>query len=154
MQLEAFLGHWRQFLQPQHSLVFSQLNGAPMTMQAVYKIFHTSAFRVSGKKTNPHLVRDMVVTYLRSGYLHNRTVIRAILAMCAADVSVMSQSMRTLVRSTCLLSTRALERTELSIRHGLEGHLTSEHNRASCGQMPWRRLLRHRRFLEVFIDKT
>ncbi|CAL5226027.1 g8835 [Coccomyxa viridis] len=64
-ELEAFLGHWRQFLQPQHSLVFSQLNGAPMTMQAVYKIFHTSAFRVSGKKTNPHLVRDMVVTYLR-----------------------------------------------------------------------------------------
>ena len=67
MQLEAFLGHWRQFLQPRHSLVFSQLNGVPMTMQAVYKIFHTSAFRISGKKTNPHLVRDMVVTYLRSG---------------------------------------------------------------------------------------
>ena len=81
MQLEAFLGHWRQFLQPQHSLVFSQLNGAPMTMQAVYKIFHTSPFRVSGKKTNPHLVRDMVVTYLRSATFHNRTVIRAILAM-------------------------------------------------------------------------
>ena len=37
-----------------------------MTMQGVYKIFHTSAFRISGKKTNPHLVRDMVVTYLRS----------------------------------------------------------------------------------------
>ena len=66
MQLEAFLGHWRQFLKPQHSLVFSQLNGVPMTMQGVYKIFHTSAFRISGKKTNPHLVRDMVVTYLRS----------------------------------------------------------------------------------------
>ena len=66
MQLEAFLGHWRQFLKPQHGLMFSQLNGAPMTMQAVYKIFHTSAFRISGKKTNPHLVRDMVVTYLRS----------------------------------------------------------------------------------------
>ncbi len=66
MQLEAFLGHWRQFLKPQHTLMFSQLNGAPMTMQGVYKIFHTSAFRISGKKTNPHLVRDMVVTYLRS----------------------------------------------------------------------------------------
>lgn len=65
-QLEAFLGHWRQFLQPQHNLMFSQLNGVPMTMQAVYKVFHTSAFRISGKKTNPHLVRDMVVTHLRS----------------------------------------------------------------------------------------
>ena len=65
MQLEAFLGHWRHFLQPQHGLLFSQLNGAPMTAQAVYKAFQTSAFRISGKKTNPHLVRDMVVTYLR-----------------------------------------------------------------------------------------
>ena len=64
-QLEAFLGHWRQFLQPQHSLAFSQLNGKPLTEQGVHKIFYTSAFRISGKKTNPHLVRDMVVTYLR-----------------------------------------------------------------------------------------
>ena len=75
MQLEAFLGHWRQFLQPKHSLLFSQLNGAPMTMQAVHKIFYTSAFRISGKKTNPHLVRDMVVTYLRSvPYRSNRFI--------------------------------------------------------------------------------
>jgi hypothetical protein len=64
-QLEAFLGHWRQFLQPQHSLAFSQLNGKPLTEQGLHKIFYTSAFRISGKKTNPHLVRDMVVTYLR-----------------------------------------------------------------------------------------
>lgn len=64
-QLEAFLGHWRQFLQPQHSLAFSQLNGKPLTEQGLHKMFYTSAFRISGKKTNPHLVRDMVVTYLR-----------------------------------------------------------------------------------------
>ena len=32
-QLEAFLGHWRAFLQPQHGLVFSQLNGAPLSVQ-------------------------------------------------------------------------------------------------------------------------
>jgi hypothetical protein len=65
LQLEAFLGYWRQFLRPDHSLVFSQLNGAPLTVQGLGKIFYTSAFRISGKKTNPHLVRDMVVTYLR-----------------------------------------------------------------------------------------
>ncbi|BDA51332.1 hypothetical protein COCOBI_18-2090 [Coccomyxa sp. Obi] len=64
-ELEAFLGHWRRFLQPAHGLVFSQLNGKPLTEQGLHKIFYTSAFRISGKKTNPHLVRDMVVTYLR-----------------------------------------------------------------------------------------
>ncbi|EIE19955.1 hypothetical protein COCSUDRAFT_19015 [Coccomyxa subellipsoidea C-169] len=64
-ELEAFLGHWRQFLQPAHNLVFSQLNGKPLTEQGLHKMFQTSAFRISGKKTNPHLVRDMVVTYLR-----------------------------------------------------------------------------------------
>lgn len=68
MQLEAFLGHWRTFLNPQHSLVFSQANGLPLTTQGLGKIFYTSAFRISGKKTNPHLVRDMVVTYLRSAH--------------------------------------------------------------------------------------
>lgn len=36
----------------------------------MHKIFYTSAFRISGKKTNPHLVRDMVVTYLRSVLQH------------------------------------------------------------------------------------
>ena len=64
-QLEAFLGHWRAFLRPQHSLVFSQLNGAPLTAQGLGKLFYTSAHRIAGKKTNPHLVRDMVVTHLR-----------------------------------------------------------------------------------------
>ena len=65
LQLEAFLGRWRACLQPKHALLFSQLNGAPMTVTGVYKVFQTSAFRISGKKTNPHLVRDMVVTHLR-----------------------------------------------------------------------------------------
>ena len=64
-QLEAFLGHWRAHLRPAHGLAFSQLNGAPLTAQGVHKLFYSSAFRITGKKTNPHLVRDMVVTYLR-----------------------------------------------------------------------------------------
>ena len=65
LQLEAFLGHWRAHLRPAHGLVFSQLNGAPLTAQGLHKLFYSSAFRITGKKTNPHLVRDMVVTHLR-----------------------------------------------------------------------------------------
>ena len=33
--------------------------------RALGKLFYTSAHRITGKKTNPHLVRDMVVTHLR-----------------------------------------------------------------------------------------
>ena len=34
-------------------------------MQSVHKIFSVAAFRLSGKKLNPHLVRGMVITHLR-----------------------------------------------------------------------------------------
>lgn len=40
-------------------------NGKPMTEQAVHKVFSTTSFRLTGKKCNPHLVRDSIVTYLR-----------------------------------------------------------------------------------------
>jgi hypothetical protein len=56
---------WRAALKPRHNLLFSQANGSPLTTQALHKIFYTTAFRITGKKTNPHLVRDSIVTYLR-----------------------------------------------------------------------------------------
>ena len=88
MQLEAFLGRWRAFLQPKHALLFSQLNGAPLTVQGVYKVFQTSAFRISGKKTNPHLVRDMVVTHLRCPWLAMLSVSiqAALVVSCTAAI--------------------------------------------------------------------
>lgn len=33
----------------------------------MYRLFSTTAYRLTGKKCNPHLVRDSVVTYLRWG---------------------------------------------------------------------------------------
>ncbi|GAB4819278.1 hypothetical protein N2152v2_006324 [Parachlorella kessleri] len=64
-ELEAFIAKWRAELQPHHNLLFSQKNGQPMTQQAVHKVFTTTAYRLTGKKCNPHLIRDSVVTYLR-----------------------------------------------------------------------------------------
>lgn len=71
-ELQAFLDTWRAELNPQHSFVFSQLSGKPLTEQGVHKIFTTSSYRIAGKKTNPHLVRDMVVTHLRGGNASER----------------------------------------------------------------------------------
>ncbi|KAL3135319.1 hypothetical protein ABBQ32_007514 [Trebouxia sp. C0010 RCD-2024] len=65
-ELEAFLDEWRVELYPLHDFVFSRADGQPLTAAALYKLFTTSCYRITGKKTNPHLVRDSIVTYLRS----------------------------------------------------------------------------------------
>ncbi|KAL6061376.1 Integrase-like, catalytic core [Balamuthia mandrillaris] len=64
--LETYLSKWRHHLQPQHDFVFTQKNGKPVSAHWVYCTFSSAAFRLTGKKTNPHLVRDMIVTYLRN----------------------------------------------------------------------------------------
>ena len=40
-------------------------NGEPLTDKSLYKLVWTTAWRLTGQKCNPHLVRDSVVTYLR-----------------------------------------------------------------------------------------
>ncbi|PRW56953.1 saccharopine dehydrogenase isoform B [Chlorella sorokiniana] len=64
-ELEAFMDKWRAALQPRHNLLFTQQNGEPFTDKSLYKVFWTTAYRLTGKKCNPHLVRDSIVTYLR-----------------------------------------------------------------------------------------
>lgn len=64
-ELHAFLSTWRACLNPRHDFVFTKKTGEPMTTQAVHKLFNMAAFRLSGKKLNPHLVRGMVITHLR-----------------------------------------------------------------------------------------
>ncbi|KAI7842588.1 hypothetical protein COHA_003692 [Chlorella ohadii] len=64
-ELEAFMDKWRAALQPRHNLLFTQQNGEPLTDKSLYKLFWTTCYRLMGKKCNPHLVRDSVVTYLR-----------------------------------------------------------------------------------------
>lgn len=55
----------RAELAPQHSFLLTRVNGLPMTDKALYGMFVNSARGRTGKATNPHLVRDMVVTHLR-----------------------------------------------------------------------------------------
>ena len=65
--LELWLKEYRQHLDPQHELVFSQLNGKPFSDTRVHNLFARTCFRLTGQKTNPHLIRDSIVTFLRSG---------------------------------------------------------------------------------------
>ena len=64
-ELGAYLSTWRAALAPNHRFVFTSKHGEPLTGQAVHRIFERASFRITGKKLNPHLVRDMIVTHLR-----------------------------------------------------------------------------------------
>jgi hypothetical protein len=65
-------------------------NGEPFTDKSLYKLFWTTAYRLTGKRTNPHLVRDSIVTYLRGGDATEREleVRRAPWQACGACMSV------------------------------------------------------------------
>jgi integrase len=68
-ELEEWLNKWRPLLNPTHSFIFTKLNGKPLTEGSLYHLFRHAIYRASvvlfgeGKATNPHLVRDMLVTY-------------------------------------------------------------------------------------------
>ncbi len=67
--LEEWLEKWRGVLNPKHEYVFTQLNGNPLTSESLYQLFRHAIYRASvnlfgeGKAPNPHLIRDMLVTY-------------------------------------------------------------------------------------------
>ena len=65
--LDEFINTWRKELNPKHDFLFCQVGGGPLTDKGLWKVFVRSAYRITGKRCHPHLVRDSVVTYLRSG---------------------------------------------------------------------------------------
>jgi integrase len=65
-ELEAYVNTWRQELaSPEHQRLFTQRNGGIFSDKQLSKFFMTSAYRLTGKRLTPHLVRDSIVTFLR-----------------------------------------------------------------------------------------
>lgn len=60
--LDEWLNRWRAIFSPQHSFVFTQMNGKLLTSVSPYGYFRRRAFRLTGQAFTPHLVRDAVVT--------------------------------------------------------------------------------------------
>ncbi|KAG2426186.1 hypothetical protein HXX76_013167 [Chlamydomonas incerta] len=68
-ELEEFIGTWRAHLKPRHDFLFTKRDGSgPLSAAELARSFSLNAFRLTGRKVNPHMVRDMVVTYARSGH--------------------------------------------------------------------------------------
>jgi len=64
--LEAWLHDgYRDEFNPNHNFVFTRPNGEPYTVSELSRAFSRCALRVTGQKVNPHLVRDMIITYVR-----------------------------------------------------------------------------------------
>jgi integrase len=77
--IDVFLSDWRPCLcvhhhqqqqssqqQHQHNFLFVQpRTGNPLTSDSVYQIVARQCYTYTGQRTNPHLLRDMIVTHVR-----------------------------------------------------------------------------------------
>ena len=66
--IDEFVVRWRPALGPRGDHLFVQpRTGKPLTQDSVYQIVARACYDKTGKRTNPHLLRDMIVTHVREG---------------------------------------------------------------------------------------
>ena len=63
--LEEWIERRRAHLAPRHANLFTARNGAPLTDVGVHSLLTSTSYRLTGRRVNPHLVRDMIITHLR-----------------------------------------------------------------------------------------
>lgn len=63
--LEEWLEVRRAHLSPTHNFLFTSKNGQPLTDVGVHGLLTSTSYRLTGKRVNPHLIRDMIITHLR-----------------------------------------------------------------------------------------
>jgi len=64
--IDDFLERWRPSLKPSTNVLMVQSKtGKPMTSNSVFKRVVRCCFKYTGKRVNPHLLRDIIVTHVR-----------------------------------------------------------------------------------------
>jgi hypothetical protein len=64
--IDTFITYWRPFHAPQaNNLFLGVRTGKALSADAIYSTVARTCYEYSGKKTNPHLLRDMIVTHVR-----------------------------------------------------------------------------------------
>ena len=63
--MEEWIRTRRAHLKPTHDFLFTSKNGGPLTDTAVHRLLTSTSYRLTGRRTNPHLIRDMIITHLR-----------------------------------------------------------------------------------------
>ena len=92
--VDEFIAKWRPCLQPQGAHLFAQtkLGGKALTQDSVYQIVSRACYRHTGKRTNPHLLRDMVVTHVRSETDASEKDLEALALFMGHSLSMQKQS--------------------------------------------------------------
>ena len=94
--IDDFLERWRPALlsksNPSSSFLFLQpRTGNPLTTNSIYQIVSRSCFKYKQKKTNPHLLRDMIVTHIRKNSDASEKELEALALFMGHSVSMVSQ---------------------------------------------------------------
>jgi hypothetical protein len=64
--IDDFIEHWRPALKPTTNFLLVQSRtGKPLTQDSVFQRVVRACFRHTGKRVNPHLLRDIIVTHVR-----------------------------------------------------------------------------------------
>lgn len=64
--LEDWLNQWRAVFSPNHNFIFTKDNGKPFKKASdLSNIIRRATYRLAGKLTTSHLIRHMLITYLK-----------------------------------------------------------------------------------------
>lgn len=64
--IEAWLNQWRSKFSPNHNFVFTKENGKPYKKPSeLSSIIRRATYRLTGKLTTSHLIRHMLITYMK-----------------------------------------------------------------------------------------
>lgn len=91
--VDDFILRWRPHLMPKGEHLFSQSrSGAAMSADSIYQLVSRCCYRHTGKKTNPHLLRDMVVTHVRSATSASEKDLEALALFMGHSLQMQRQS--------------------------------------------------------------
>ena len=95
--IDDFLQRWRPALltesNPSSSFLFLQpKTGNPLTSNSIYQIVSRCCYKYKQKKTNPHLLRDMIVTHIRKNSDASEKELEALALFMGHSVSMVSTS--------------------------------------------------------------
>ena len=93
--IDDFLQRWRPALltesNPSSSFLFLQpKTGNPLTSNSIYQIVSRCCYKYKQKKTNPHLLRDMIVTHIRKNSDASEKELEALALFMGHSVSMVS----------------------------------------------------------------
>jgi integrase len=91
--IDNFLENWRPMLRPKTDYVFVQPRTSnPMTQDSIYQIVSRACYQCTGQRTNPHLLRDMIVTHVRESTTTSEAELEALAMLMGHSVAVQRAS--------------------------------------------------------------